>query len=508
MNNRHLYILAIGLFVVGCGIFCYKTLVMRFPIRPQAQTDKWDVEVRISFVAHNKPVKVSLFIPRTTERHIIVDEGLISRGYGLTTKKTDGNRQAVWSIRKAKGLQILYYRAVVRQMGGKEAPPSQPPEFEVPYFEGPYMLAAESLVLEIQSSSADVETMVAELIKRINSPHESDNVSLLLGEKPSSQKKMEVAKEVLAKAGISARVAHGIQLQQLQRDAPLIHWLQVYEKDAWQSFDPVSGAKNISDDYLLWWRGPSPLVQVGKGSKLQTRISVSAGKEAALAGATLHSQNNNSFFIRFSPLSLPIDAQAVYRVLLVVPIGAFLLVILRNVIGFKTFGTFMPVLIALAFRETRLIWGLLMFIIIVGLGLSIRFYLEQLKLLLVPRLAAVLIVVLLLMTWLSIITHNLGLERGLSVALFPMVIITMTIERMSIVWEERGAAESLRQGIGSLVAAVFAYLVMNINYVEYLVFIFPELLLVLLSGVVLLGRYSGYRLLELRRFRALTTGDE
>jgi hypothetical protein len=44
---------------------------------------------------------------------------------------------------------------------------------------------------------------------------------------------------------------------------------------------------------------------------------------------------------------------------------------------------------------------------------------------------------------------------------------------------------------------------MSNPYIGHLVFVFPELLLVLLAATLLLGRYSGYRLLELRRFRAL-----
>ena len=55
----------------------------------------------------------------------------------------------------------------------------------------------------------------------------------------------------------------------------------------------------------------------------------------------------------------------------------------------------------------------------------------------------------------------------------------------------------------SLVAAVLAYIVMTISYIEHLVFVFPELLLILLAGMLLLGRYSGFRLLELPRFKAL-----
>jgi hypothetical protein len=79
----------------------------------------------------------------------------------------------------------------------------------------------------------------------------------------------------------------------------------------------------------------------------------------------------------------------------------------------------------------------------------------------------------------------------------------MTIERMSIVWEERGASEALQQAVGSLMVAALAYLIMSISYVEHLVFVFPELLLVLLAVTLLLGRYYGYRLLELLRFKVL-----
>jgi hypothetical protein len=79
----------------------------------------------------------------------------------------------------------------------------------------------------------------------------------------------------------------------------------------------------------------------------------------------------------------------------------------------------------------------------------------------------------------------------------------MTIERMSIVWEELGALDAFKQGFWSLVAAVLAYLVMAISYIEHIVFVFPELLLILLAGIILLGRYSGFRLLELPRFKSL-----
>ena len=104
----------------------------------------------------------------------------------------------------------------------------------------------------------------------------------------------------------------------------------------------------------------------------------------------------------------------------------------------------------------------------------------------------------------SLVSHKMGMETGLSVALFPMVIIAMTIERMSVVWEERGPADALRAGAGSLLVATIAYIFMGLGWLEHLIFTFPELLLIVLALVLLAGRYTGYRLLELGRFKALT----
>jgi hypothetical protein len=129
-------------------------------------------------------------------------------------------------------------------------------------------------------------------------------------------------------------------------------------------------------------------------------------------------------------------------------------------------------------------------------------------LLLVPRLAAVVTIVVLLMTVISIVSNQFGIETGLSVSLFPMVIISMVIERMSIVWEERGAATSIREGLGSLFMASLAYAVISIDILVYWVTVFPEVNLVVLGLIVALGRYTGFRLTELVRFRQLAKPEQ
>ena len=337
----------------------------------------------------------------------------------------------------------------------------------------------------------------------MNDPTPDPNSELLLTSATTGAEFVESLTTILASARIPARMVHGFELQGRQRQAALVTWLEVHDSDRWRYFNPMTGEQNLPDRFFVWWRGNESLISVAGGSNVQVTFAVQENHLDAVTIAETQAAALGASAIDFSLYGLPIQTQAVYSVLLMIPIGALVMVLLRNMIGIDAFGTFMPVLIALAFRETQLFWGVVLFSFLVALGLSIRFLLDRLRLLLVPRLSAVLIVVVILMLIISLTSHRLGMETGLSVALFPMVIIAMTIERMSVVWEERGAADAMRAGLGSLVVAIVAYIFMGLPWLEHLLFTFPELLLVILALVVLAGRYTGYRLLELSRFKAL-----
>src|SRR5690606_24773318 len=137
-----------------------------------------------------------------------------------------------------------------------------------------------------------------------------------------------------------------------------------------------------------------------------------------------------------SLLSLPQDTQYIFRVLMLIPVGAVVIAFLRPVVGMSTSGTFMPVLIALALRVTTVLTGEVLVTGIVMIGLGLRAYFNGLQLLIVPRLAAVLSIVTMLMVVLALLGAALKVTFPFSISLFPLVIITMTIERMSLVWDE------------------------------------------------------------------------
>jgi hypothetical protein len=504
MNQRYVYVLAAFLTAIGLSVFFYKWQVLGFPISEDQERPVWTIESAIRFDSGPGTIKAQLHVPTLTPGFRMLNENSVSRGYGFSLNYGSGGREAQWTIRRADGAQAIYYRISVYEDPSVDQADTIPPFPPRPVINEPLNTAVDVLVSDVRDRSADTASFTNELLRRLNDPSPDPNVELLLAGVRSEVEFVGVATTLLASARIPARVVRGFSLAGRQRNAALVSWLEVHDGDQWRYFNPATGEESLPDRFFVWWRGSEPLVNVEGGSNVQVDFAVQQNHLDAVAIAENQAAEQGARTVNFSMYSLPIQTQAVYSVLLMIPIGALIMVIMRNLVGIDAFGSFMPVLIALAFRETKLLWGVILFTLLVALGLSIRFLLERLRLLLVPRLSAVLIVVVMLMLFISMMSHRMGLETGLSVALFPMVIIAMTIERMSVVWEERGPADAMRAGIGSLIVAVAAYIFMGMQWLEHLIFTFPELLLVVLALVVLAGRYTGYRLTEMQRFRALT----
>ena len=498
--------LLIGL---GLGIASYKVYYLGLPATPQQSAEVWTVQARLVFDGVGKPAKVALHVPDITPGFLKLDENFISSHFGLAVDKSNGNRRADWSVRRAKGDQTLYYRIILTRSDLDQTWTAVPRYPKKPNYQEPYASAIMATLDDVRSESADIGSYTRELLLQLNSPQPNENVELIRGKVGTGNAAwVQEIVEILKGVRIPSRVLWGLNITGVSNKATLEPLLQVHNGAQWLTFNPVTAAQGLPENFLAWKVGEEPLFDLQGGKNAKLEFSITKTYEELIDIARKGSKQMNSVLANFSLLSLPVQNQNVYRVLLMVPLGALLVVFLRTFVGLKTFGTFMPVLIALAFRETQLFWGLFLFTVIVSLGLMLRFYLERLMLLLVPRLASILVIVVILMLLISLISTNFGIERVLSITLFPMVILAMTIERMSITWEENGAKEAMLQGLGSLAVACLGYLVMTNETLMYLMFVFPELLFVVLAFCLVMGRYTGYRLSELHRFRAIAAEDK
>ncbi|WPC72249.1 inactive transglutaminase family protein [Vibrio porteresiae] len=495
------YISILLLIVAGITLTVMRHQQYGVPWTPGETRQVWDLEARIEFYAMDKPVKVSLAAPATQDGYTLINETASSPGYGVSYISSNSGRRAEWSIRHAKGPQTIYYKTqflVDPQARSNPVPPTG--DIEKPTFDGPEEAAAVALINRANQLSADPVSFTRELIKTLNDP-ESQNASLLL----NNMARYEATQKLLSYANIQNKVVGVISLEDGRRRQPIQMMNQVWDGKTWELFNPETGTQPTHPNLLVWDESNVSLLDVIGGKNSQVYFSM-ISEEVSPTQATT-SKVEADGLLNLSIHSLPLEEQAMFKTIMLIPIGALIVVFLRVIVGLKTSGTFMPVLIAVAFVQTQLMTGIIGFLLIVGTGLIIRSYLSRLNLLLVARISAVIIAVILIISIFTVVAFKLGLTEGLTITFFPMIILSWTIERMSILWEEEGAKEVLMQGGGSLFTAILIYLAMTNGYVQHLTFNFIGLQLVVMAIILLLGTYTGYRISELRRFKPLAEED-
>jgi len=298
-------------------------------------------------------------------------------------------------------------------------------------------------------------------------------------------------------AKIPARLVTGFSLEP-SLDAQQYYWVEVFSKKNWLPYDPENGyAGELPVTYLPIRRDGIDIVRMPNVSAYSARYSI----RQMLPPPALVAIPEKRLWSIVDLTRLPPGMQAIVILILLLPIGALITAIFRNIIGLRTFGTFTPSLIALSFVHADLRTGAVVFFIVLTIGIVARLLLNKLKLLMVARLSVILTMVVLCMILAVSILDYLGLTPSASAVLLPMVILTMMIERFNIAAEEDGHPEAFKMFAGTLAVAICCLFVFRIEEIGRLMLTFPEAQLLNVAALLLIGRYSGYRLTELWRFQ-------
>lgn len=500
MMSRGVYYLVVAfLSIVGICLMLYQHVTFQVPWIPDNKNIAWDIEAKISFQANteNLPVRVSLAIPEPQPGYKVVSEATASPDYGLIYKE----QRAEWSKRSVSGNQILYYRVQVLADDAFTTNSMTVPEIEEVLEPEPYLSAINQIKDAAYSRSTEPFSFTNEVFNELH--NQDQNAKLLL----NKYKKPALIVKILNQAGIPAKEVKALKLEDGRRNQKLISYIAVFnEKHEYNIYDPFGETQGLGRNVFIWNNNNNSIIDVTGGTDSDINFSIvrnTISDQKALELKHNVANQNGKEFVDLSVNALPIEERAVFKGILLIPIGVLIVVFLRIIVGLKTSGTFMPVLIATAFLQTNLSVGLIGFLTIVGIGLIIRSWLSHLNLLLVARISTVIITVIGIIGILSLITYKIGISDAIKITFFPMIILSWTIERMSILWEEEGSREVFKQGSGSLLVAVLAYLAMKNGIVQHITFNFLGLQLIILAAVLLMGNYTGYRLSELKRFKPL-----
>lgn len=541
--NRTFRALLLALFLgaIALAIFFHKLSNSDVPLFPNQAYRSWYVEAKLSLNSQQsllpsesdaKLTSIQLYLPQESQRYRIDSEDFTDGRFEreVKTLQNSANRIAVFTREDDANNKFIFYRAIIRRKdtatpGTEEVPISgrrlvdqqlvrfgeNTARVEDNLKENPPTTEINALLNEAkrQSSDAPKEPLrerqsLAKKIYQISLSTDDIRVKAIIRNLRNQESTPELAAFLLNKANVPARVGNGILLRSQEvYSTDFIQWLEIQVGDRWLAFDPIDYSFREQDRYLTWWYGSDRVLQAKGVSNIALEVVVQPNTDKGLTNAILQKEKALNPLLDYSLFNLPLANQRVFQVLVLVPIGALVISILHQIIGLQTFGTFTPILIALSFRQTGLLVGIPLFILVVIIGLLIRAYLNRLQLLIVPRLAAILTATVLIMAALAVVMEHFNIRLGLSISLFPIVILAMTIERAAVTWEEQGAKETIIAGLGSLLAATIGYFCIINAYVQHLAFAFPELLLLVLALNILVGRYNGYKLIEYFRFRSL-----
>lgn len=192
--------------------------------------------------------------------------------------------------------------------------------------------------------SADHVTFARELIKGLNDS-ESQNASLLL----NKMSKVDATQKLLSYALVPNKVVGVIQLEDGRRRQSIQHMNEVWNGSAWILFNPETGT---NQHIRIFWCGMNPTSLYSMWSVANSQVMFSMISQKVTPQQATDSKVEADGLLNLSIHSLPLEEQAMFKTIMLIPIGALIVVFLRVIVGLKTSGTFMPVLIAVAFVQT------------------------------------------------------------------------------------------------------------------------------------------------------------
>ncbi|MHB1426444.1 MAG: 7TM domain-containing protein [Gemmataceae bacterium] len=306
---------------------------------------------------------------------------------------------------------------------------------------------------------------------------------------------------LLRNRGIPARLVTGLVLAN-ESEQPTHYWVEAWLSayGQWLPMCPFyQHFGHVPSTYLVFGFGEKPLVR-GKNVKdldFALLVERQPSPDANAAGLTPLKR----MFLNLSLFALPPAERRLVEILLLLPVAALIICIFRNVIGLRSFGTFAPALIGLAFHDLHSLPGIFVFVTILLIGWLMRRLLDHYHLLQVPRVATMLTLIMIVLIASVVAANIYGAPTTRYISLFPMIILCGMVERFWTLETEDSTGASFRTLFQTmLISTVIALVLSSTDLVQHMLR-FPETLGLIMAAQLLIGRYTGYRLMELLRFR-------
>ena len=520
-ERRLTYVTAVILIAIGSVVFLWRWSKLRDPSRPRKE-NIWRLRYDISFP--RVPAGRSFIaIPNNTQTNRVFRESFSRSGIWMDIlhNKTGKGREAV--IAPLAGFQrgrfLAEFDILVSEKIKESAPPAKK---NLTADTRAYYLRSEK---HIQIQEPYIQTLLSDLTSQTKSREQlleniftfcadniltdpelspSDALGALQQNTATTLGRVRAMIALCRAAKYPARIVTGFIMEDSVDIQPHF-WLEIFQRSCWRPYDPENRyAGELPAAFLPLRRDDEQLITMKSEMPIWTNYSL----EHLTPGLTTMGVSERAWEYLMDLTRLPPSMQQILTLLLLLPLGALITAVFRNLIGMQTFGTFAPALIALSFIQADWRTGMVVFLIVTSIGVTARYILNVLKLLMVARLSIILTLVVFCMILCVSILDYLGLTPSASAVLLPTVILTVMIERFNIIAEEDSYREALKTFACTLVVAIVCLLILQVEPIGRILLTFPELLFFNITALLFIGRYSGYRLSELWRFRDLGLSND
>ncbi|MDX1454858.1 MAG: sugar-transfer associated ATP-grasp domain-containing protein [Gammaproteobacteria bacterium] len=508
------------LVVLGFGIAAVHLWLAPVQPRELLPATVYDFTLRMSFESPDGEAQVRTFLPANDERQFVMEEVLQAPGVVFTEEEDPTGRIGRWSAGGSeKRREITYYARLALQGVQFDIPENLP----LPIESDARFIAELGATPAIQVHSEEVAALWDELnpgkatvLATLRAIHDytthdiegaefkgyTDALTALRLRQASCNGKSRLFVALARLNKLPARLVGGIILNAGSKKTSH-QWVEVFIRNQWVPFDPTNDHfASIPRHYLAVYRGDEALFSHTRNINFDYLFSIDPDRTLGFEALSPVSGRETTAWLPKLFIDIGVDL-AIVGTLLLFPFTALLIVVARNIVGITTFGVFLPMLVGAACRFTGLDVGLAAFGVVVFLAALLRRPLRQLNLLQVPRISAlVTIVTLLIFTVVILGYRQLGTQLTM-LALFPVIIMSFTAERISNALEQEPLREVIKDVSTTTAMIIVCYFMFSSMLLQGVVLAFPELLLVVLGMQVAAGRWTGIRISEFLRFKRL-----
>jgi hypothetical protein len=184
----------------------------------------------------------------------------------------------------------------------------------------------------------------------------------------------------------------------------------------------------------------------------------------------------------------------------------FVIALSRNIVGIRGFGIFLPAALSVVFVATGPLVGIGLFLLIVLVSTFVRLVLRKLKVRLqyLPRMSFILWAVVVGVLGVLFVAPYVHFTALSNVSIFAVLILILLAEDFTRVQLGKSAKTAVSLTFETLLLSLISFFFLTLKPLQEYVLLNPEISLISVAIFnLILGKYTGLRVMEFYRFRKL-----